>query len=297
MKSRSILSIVLAVILTLAMAAVACTTAATPPGPTLTSIAISPSSPPHLLVGATQQFTATGTYSDNTTKDITSEVTWASSNTAVASINADGLATGIAPGATYISVVESTAASAVALVVVAPTPQVTLVSIAVSAPKNLVVGDTRQLIATGTYSDGTTADITSTVTWASSDTSVATISASGLVAGVAAGTTNITASMAGVTSPVVVLNMVAPAIPASITIQPSLPINLDVGATLDLTAFGTYSDGSIADITFLVIWASSNTGTATISSTGTVTAVASGTTNITASLYGVMSQPLVITVD
>ena len=35
-------------------------------GKTLTSIAVTPASPAHLLVGATQQFTATGTFSDGT---------------------------------------------------------------------------------------------------------------------------------------------------------------------------------------------------------------------------------------
>ena len=37
--------------------------------------------------GATQQFTATGTYANNTTRNITTEVTWASSATAVASVS------------------------------------------------------------------------------------------------------------------------------------------------------------------------------------------------------------------
>ena len=58
--------------------------------PALTSVAVTPANPTG-QAGATQQFTATGTYSDNTTKDITSQVTWSSSNTAVASINAAGL--------------------------------------------------------------------------------------------------------------------------------------------------------------------------------------------------------------
>jgi hypothetical protein len=38
-----------------------------------------------------------------------------------------------------------------------------------------------QLHATGTYSDGTTKDITTQVAWSSSDTAVATIDSNGLV--------------------------------------------------------------------------------------------------------------------
>ena len=59
--------------------------------PTLTSIAVTPANPT-IQTGATQQFTATGTYSDNTTQNITSQVTWAS-NTSAATINSAGLAT------------------------------------------------------------------------------------------------------------------------------------------------------------------------------------------------------------
>ena len=57
----------------------------------------------NIVIGATQQFTATGTYSDGSTQNITSQAAWTSSNTGVATINAAGLATGISTGATTIS--------------------------------------------------------------------------------------------------------------------------------------------------------------------------------------------------
>ena len=46
------------------------------PPPTLTSIAVTPASP-SIVTGATQQFTATGTYSDGSTQNLTNQVTWA----------------------------------------------------------------------------------------------------------------------------------------------------------------------------------------------------------------------------
>jgi len=71
--------------------------------PTLASIAVTPANPT-IQTSTTQQFTATGTYSNNSTQDITSQVTWASSNTAVATINTVGLATaGTGAGTTTIS--------------------------------------------------------------------------------------------------------------------------------------------------------------------------------------------------
>ena len=72
------------------------------PPPTLTSIAVTPANPA-ILVGASQPFTATGTYSDSSTQNITSQVSWTSSGTGVAAINASGLATGVSAGTTTIS--------------------------------------------------------------------------------------------------------------------------------------------------------------------------------------------------
>lgn len=74
---------------------------APPPVVTLVSIAVTPASPT-ISVGATQQFVATGTYSDSSTANITSAVTWTSSNTGDATVAAGGLATGVSAGSTTI---------------------------------------------------------------------------------------------------------------------------------------------------------------------------------------------------
>src|SRR6185437_6755222 len=63
-----------------------------PDAGTLVAITISPSNPT-VQPSKTQQFTATGTYGDNSTKDISSSVTWSSSNANAATINSSGLAT------------------------------------------------------------------------------------------------------------------------------------------------------------------------------------------------------------
>jgi len=72
-------------------------------GATLQSIAVTPASP-SIGIGNTLQLTATGTYSDNSTKNITGSVTWASSNTLFATIDmTSGLTTGVAVGTTQIT--------------------------------------------------------------------------------------------------------------------------------------------------------------------------------------------------
>ena len=79
----------------------------TAPGPELISIAITQPSTLSIeliLAGTkTQQFKATGSYSDGSKKDITTLVTWASSASNIAGITSAGLATGIAAGTTLIT--------------------------------------------------------------------------------------------------------------------------------------------------------------------------------------------------
>ena len=58
---------------------------------------------PSITKGATQQFTATGTYSDSSTENITASVTWTSGTPATATISAAGLATGVAVGSANIT--------------------------------------------------------------------------------------------------------------------------------------------------------------------------------------------------
>ena len=64
--------------------------------PTLTSIEVTPSLAT-AAAGTTTQFTATGLYTDNSKQDLTTQVTWASSNIAVATVSnaagSKGLAT------------------------------------------------------------------------------------------------------------------------------------------------------------------------------------------------------------
>ena len=86
----------------------------------------------------------------------------------------------------------------------------TLQSIAVTpADPSVPVGTTRQFVAMGTYSDGTTQDLTSQVTWASATPSIATVSNTGLARSLAAGSSAITASLDGITGSTL-LTIVAP---------------------------------------------------------------------------------------
>jgi len=74
----------------------------TPPGPpSLTSISVTPANPT-ILNGASQQFTATGQYSDGSTQNLTASVVWSSLDQNVATITAGGLATAMGSGTSTI---------------------------------------------------------------------------------------------------------------------------------------------------------------------------------------------------
>jgi hypothetical protein len=76
----------------------------------------------------------------------------------------------------------------------------TLKTIAVTpSDPSVAIGGEEQFTATGTYSDGSTANVTSTATWMVANTGVATISSGGLATGAAVGSTQVTASLSGVT--------------------------------------------------------------------------------------------------
>jgi trimeric autotransporter adhesin len=207
-------SLVIGLIAILIPVMTACSSTTPTATPTLASIAVMPGSA-DITVGLNQQFTANGTYSDGSTAYITSQVLWTSTDTTVATISSaelanassTGLATGVAPGTTYIkAALHDVISPAVTLTVVAAS---TVSSIAVTriSQADLAVGSKQQFTATGTYANGSIGDVTPQVTWVSSDTTVATISSAGLATGVAPGTTHITAAMSGVTSPALTLTV------------------------------------------------------------------------------------------
>jgi uncharacterized protein YjdB len=138
------------------------------------------------------------------------------------------------------------------------------------------------------------------VTWSSSDTGVATISnaagSNGLVTAVAAGSTTITATSGGI-SKSRTLTVTA----ASLTSIAVIPVDssIAIGALMQFTATGTYSDNTTQDLTTSATWSSSDTSVATISnaagSIGLATAVFAGSTTITA-VSGSVSGSTTLTV-
>jgi uncharacterized protein YjdB len=239
----------------------------------LAAISVGPAAPPpQIAAGGTVQLIATGTYSDQSTKDVTSSVSWASANTTVATVTAGGLVTCVSTASTaqqvVISALGTTATGTVPVTCLAPT--LTSVVVAPASP-TLAAGSSVQLTATANFSFGPPQNVTSSASWTSSNSSVATVSG-GLVTCVAgiAGTATITA-MNGGGSGSTTVNCQAPLL-QSVVLAPSNP-RLAAGSSLQLTATANFSYGSPQNVTGSATWSTSNSSVATVSG-GLVTCVA-----------------------
>jgi len=261
-------------------------------GASLLSIGVTPAAP-SVVKGLTRQFTATGTFSDSTVLDLTSQVTWSSNANLVATISnaagSHGLAATNGVGSASISATFTGVSGSTTLTVTAAT----LVSIGVTpAAPSVAKGLTQQFSATGTYTDASTQNLTTAATWASSDTEKATISnaagSQGLATTAAVGPTSISATLLGVTGTTALT--VSPAMLVSIVVTPATP-SVAKGLTQQFTAVGSYTDSSTQNLTATATWASSDPTKATISnavgSQGLATATDVGTASISATFSGV----------
>jgi Big-like domain-containing protein len=214
----------------------------------LASVEIAPASV-SIPNGLTTQLAATGTFTDATTHDITADVVWTSSDPAVADVVAGTVSTHAVGGAQITASLAGTSGSASVTVTAA-----TLVALAI-APADLTLpsGLRPRFAATGTFSDGTTRDVTDNATWTSSDEAIATISniERGRAATIAPGTATIRAQLTGVVATASLV--VSPESIVDLAITPADATILD-GATLQLTATATATDGQHYDVTAQVAW-------------------------------------------
>jgi trimeric autotransporter adhesin len=243
------------------------------------SISVSPQNQT-VPANANVVYSAQGSFSDGSVDNITTSVVWSSSDTAIATISPTGVATaGTQAGSTDIIAERDGAQGSTQLHVTGAT----LVSIEVlPAAPTLLVNDTQQFTAMGTYSDSSVIDITAIVDWDSSNTGVLTINTSGFATAVSDGTSTVTATDPQTSIDGSTLVTVDPLpVLVSITVTPANP-TMHITQTQQFTAMGTYSDSNVVDITASVNWSSSNPAALNINASGFATAEAAGAVTVTA---------------
>jgi Domain of unknown function (DUF4082)/Bacterial Ig-like domain (group 2) len=140
--------------------------------------------------GISEPATATEAFSDGSTKDVTSQATWTSSNPAKVSVSAAGVITAVANGSATITASLSGLSGSVAIQAVSPVAFV-LVTPMIAV---LQVGQTKQFTATAFLTDGSHLDVTNLAAWKALCPGV-TVSATGLVTAVRPSVNVVTATV------------------------------------------------------------------------------------------------------
>jgi uncharacterized protein YjdB len=244
------------------------------------SVTVSPGAP-SVAIANTVQFTAsTLDASGNALSGRT--ISWSSSNTAVATISAAGVAGGVTAGTVTITATSEGVSGHTTLTVTTtappPPPPVATVTVSLGA-SSVTAGQGTQ--ATAVLKDAGGNVLTGRIiSWSSSNTAAATVNAGGAVTSLAAGTAKITATSEG-KSGFATLTVTAPVIPVA-TVTVSLGASsLTTGQTTPATAVTKDAGGNVLTGRS-ISWSSSNTTVATVSSSGLVSALAAGTAQITA---------------
>ena len=221
-------------------------------------------------VRTTATLTATAKPDDATNK----KVTWESADPAIATVDENGVVTGVSTGTTTITATaKDGSGKSASCTVTVPVVKVTEVTLNKTS-ENLVAGKTLTLVATMKPDDAAN----KAVTWSSADSDIATVDENGVVTAVAAGTTTITATAQDGSGKSASCTVTVPPIKVTgLTVDPA-PASVTTGKTVTLTA--TAKPENATDKT--VTWSSANEKIATVDENGVVTGVAVGTTTITA---------------
>ncbi|THF74922.1 Ig-like domain-containing protein [Cohnella fermenti] len=237
-----------------------------------------------LRKGETATVKLTATYSDNTTANVTADADWSSTNDNVATV-VNGVVTAIGAGTATI-----TATYGSKTVTVDTKVEVISRLEASQSKVSMLLGGTAPAITlTATYSDGTTADVTTSAVWSSSDADVADVVA-GTIRAYGAGTATLTATY-GTKSAAIVVDVDK----TSILSVSDDSLYLSVKGTQQLTLTATLAAGGSSDVTSSATWKSSDTSIASVDE-GKITANKSGSAVITATYNG-KSVTIAVDVD
>jgi uncharacterized protein YjdB len=251
-----------------------------PPPPVVTTVTVAPTSA-SLVAGATTTLQAT--VKDQNGNAMTGQtVTWSTSNATAATVNPNGVVTGVAAGSATITATSSGKTGTSSITVTAVSPVVATVTVAPTSA-SVVAGATTTLQATVKDQNGNVMT-GQTVTWSTNNALAATVNSSGVVTGVAAGSATITATSSGKTgTSSITVTAVSPVV-TTVTVAPT-SASIVAGATTTLQATVKDQNGNVMTGQ-TITWATNNAAAATVNSSGVVTGVAAGSATITATSSG-----------
>lgn len=218
-------------------------------------------------------------------EDYSSNFTWTSSNTSVATVGSNGVITGVGAGtATITAKYGGTTLTGTVTV----TPNYTYELVLNKTSINMGKGRTETLIATfKTYADGvleSSKDVTSSATWSSSSSSVAGVNG-GTITGNGVGSATITATYNGKSATCTVNVIGSPTLSLGWT-----SVDLKRGDVRTNAAIYNPNNGTAStNVTSSAVWTTSNSGVATVGG-GQITAQGKGTCTITATYNGVSAS-------
>ena len=221
-------------------------------------------------------------------------IAWSSSAPGVASISSTGLISALGPGTTTIGVTVDGVGPATFALAVAAVP---VASVSVSATdSSITTGQTAQATVVARDASGNVLALSGrAVVWTSSATGVATVNGSGLVTAVSPGTATISVTVDGV-GPATFLFTVSPPSVATVTIT-SPDSSVTAGTTLQATVVARDAANNPLPLTGrTILWSSSATGVASISTTGLISAVSAGSATIGVTVDGVGPATFVLSV-
>ncbi len=227
---------------------------------TLSSLQITPDTP-SLVVGTQLQLRAIATYSDGSQKDVTTQVTWSSADEALLrALNGDGqqgLLVALASGATTVTALLDGMQDSTPINIATAS----LVSLSISSSKTILdSAEQQQLTLTGTFSDGSSQDLTQQAAWRSATPTLAFVdnqpTQRGLVtAGIGVtGNVSITANYAGLSATLDLTINNTPQRPVSLVVLANPNVLLNDGAdssTLEVRVRAADPNATVADGTVI----------------------------------------------
>ena len=218
-------------------------------------------------------------------EDYSSNFTWTSSNTSVATVGSYGVITGVGTGTSTIT---AKYGGTTLTGTVTVTPNYTYELVLNKTSIDMGKGRKETLVATyKTYADGvleSSNDVTSSATWSSSSSSVAGVSG-GTITGNGIGSATITATYKGKSATCSVKVTGSPTLSLGWT-----SVNLKRGDVRTNAAIYNPNNGTAStNVTSSAVWTTSNSGVATVVG-GQITAQGKGTCTITATYNGVSAS-------